>query len=204
MKNQWKNKKRFNFSAALLIVTTFTACKQPSTSDLVSPSKSHTVNLSMGSYTVAKTSPLDFLIPSAYAAISDLKFCFKRLRFKRDLPDGQPDTSEDNVDLTLGRVTMSNSGVLLGQVTVPADTYKRIEFDLEPNCGGAGSNSVDLLNDWGAHSSASTITIKFEGTFIVDGTENLELGVQNIIDAANAYDGVGDLKDALETVSGVI
>ena len=194
-----------NLGTALLISTVLVSCQQQKDSSLTSSSsRSYPVNLSMGSYAVAKTSPLDFLIPSAYAAISDLKFCFKRLRFKRDLPDGQADTSNDNVDLDLGQVNMSTSGVLLGQVSVPADTYKRIEFDLEPNCGGLGENSVDLINDWGTHTSSSTITIKFEGTFVVDGAENLELGVQNIIDAANAYDGVGELKDALEAVSGVL
>ncbi|MBG58945.1 MAG: hypothetical protein CMJ16_00660 [Peredibacter sp.] len=197
-------KKLINVTTAIILTLAATGCKNEEETGLTTGSANYPVNLSMGSYTVAKTSPLDFLIPSAYAAISDLKFCFKRLRFKRDLPDGQVDTSEDNVDLELAQVNMNTSGVALGQVSVPADTYKRIEFDLEPNCGGLGENSVDLANDWGVHTSSSTITIKFEGTFIVDGQENLELGVQNIIDAANAYDGVGSLKDALEAVSGVL
>ena len=184
----------------------FYSCEQKKESNISSGggAAKHQVNLSMGSYVTAQFSPLSIFVPNAYAVVSDLKFCFKRLRFKRDLPDGQPDTSNDNVDLELGEKVISSSGTLLGSVSVPADTYKRIEFDLEPGCDGVATNSVSLVNDNGGFSSTSTITIKFEGTFIVDGEENLELGVQNILDAANAYDGLGgqSLKDALEAVSG--
>lgn len=191
--------------ASLLVLgMMFTSCEQPEESNAVKANQKHPVNLSFSSYSVAKASPFDFLMPSAYAAVSELKFCFKRLRFKRDLPDGQPDTTEDNVDLELGEVVISNSGTALGQISVPADTYKRIEFDVEPDCMGTTANSISLSNDYGAYSASETITVKFEGTFIVDGEENLELGVQNILDAANAYDGVGSLKDAMEAVSGNI
>lgn len=199
-------KKQLTTLILTLGLLSFYSCEQKKESDISSGGSTtkHNVNLSMGSYTTASFSPLSLIIPTGYAVVSDLKFCFKRLRFKRDLPDGQVDTTEDNVDLELGEKIISNSGTLLGSVSVPADTYKRIEFDLEPGCDGVATNSVSMVNDNGGFSSTSTITIKFDGTFIVDGEETIELGIQNILDAANAYDGLGgqSLKEALEAVSG--
>ena len=156
--------------------------------------ESYPVNLTMGSYTTASIT--HFLIPEAYANVSDLRVCFKRLRFKTTLDDAVPG---DNIDFALGEVTLSTSGTLLGSVVVPAGTYYRVEFDLEPVCAG---KSINLSNDFGVFSAAETIKIKFDGVFIVDGSENLELGVQDILNAANAYNGVGTLKETFENVSG--
>ncbi len=200
-----KMKQTIVLGILMVMSLSFYSCQEKESSSLSSGgAQKHPVHLSMGGYTTAKFSPMNFIIPSAYAAVSDLKFCFKRLRFKRDLPDGQVDSTNDNVDLELGEKVISDLGTDLGTVSVPADTYKRIEFDLEPGCDGVATNSVSLVNDSGSFNSTSTITIKFEGTFIVSGEENLELGTQNILDAANAFDGMGgqSLKEALEAVSG--
>ena len=161
------------------------------------------VGLSIGSYTVVKVSPLDLLFPSAYAAISELKVCFKRLRFKKDLEATVDPLVEDNVDLNLGEVTLTGLGLDLGQVEIEAGLYKRIEFDLEKDCvDGVTSNSVSIMNDYGTYGSQSRITIKFEGSFDLTENTSLQLGIQNIVDAVNAYDGVGTIKDTLEGVSG--
>lgn len=181
----------------------FMSCEQSTSSKISKSSGKHPVSMSMSSYTVAKFNAIDLLFPKAYAAISDLKFCFKRLRFKKDLPDGVVDATEDNIDIELGEVQITSSGLDLGTVSVPADTYKRVEFDLERDCVvGSTQNSVSLINDFGTYNSTDRITIKFDGTFIVDGAESVVLDVQNIMDAANSYDGTGTLKDALEAVSG--
>jgi hypothetical protein len=184
------------------IIGSFYSCAKKEESEISNGAAKQPVSLSMGSYTTAKFSPLNFIIPSAYAAVSDFKFCFKRLRFKKDPLDATE--VDDNIDLQLGNIQISNSGTLLGTVNVPAGTYTRIEFDLEPSCDDVVVNSVGLTNGNGTFNSTSTIKIKFEGTFIVDGVETLELGVQNIMTAANAFDGLGgiSLKDALEAVSG--
>jgi hypothetical protein len=185
----------------LFATTVFISCGKEEGSPIASGVK-QPVTLSLGTYATAKFSPLNFLISNAYAAVSDLKFCFKRLRFKKDVLDETE--LDDNIDLELGNIAISNSGTILGQVSVPAGTYTRVEFDLEPSCDGVEVNSVGLINGNGSFNSTSTIKVKFDGTFIVDGVETLELGVQNIMDAANAYDGLGGvtLKDALEAVSG--
>lgn len=191
----------------LLILTTMSfilmSCEQPGSSKISKSSGKHPVSMSMSSYTVAKFNAIDLLFPKAYAAISDLKFCFKRLRFKRDLPDGVVDTTNDNIDIELGEMQINSAGLDLGTVSVPADTYKRIEFDLERDCVvGSTLNSVSLTNDYGTYGVTDRITIKFDGNFVVNGAESVVLDVQNIMDAANAYDGTGTLKDALEAVSG--
>lgn len=158
---------------------------------------SHPVSVSMGSYTTAGFS--QFFIPSAYAAVSDLKFCFKRLRFKKNITDIDDPLVDENVDLTLGEVTISASGTTLAVVNIPADTYYRVEFDLEPTCGG---KSVQLSNSFGVFSSTESMKIKFDGVFLVDGSEVLQLGIQDILNAANGYNGVGSIRTTLESVSG--
>lgn len=170
----------------------------PGSDSPFSSSKSYPVSMQLGSYTTASLSNL--FIPEAYAVVSDLRFCFKRLRFKKDLADTvDPTLDDDNVDLVLGEVTVSDSGSALATVSVPEGTYYRVEFDLEPECA---ARSVNLSNDFGAFNSTERITIKFEGTFVVNGSETLVLGTQNILNAANGYNGVGSLRDALENVSG--
>lgn len=181
----------------LMLLVNLVGCNSGSDDSVTSSKPSYPVQLSMGSYTTASLS--NFLIPSAYAAVSDLKVCFKRLRFKTSVDDTLPDTGEDNIDFALGEVTLSTSGTLLGTVNVPEGTYYRVEFDLEPVCAG---KSLNLSNDFGVYSSVDTIKIKFEGVFVVDGSTALELGVQDILNAANAYNGAGTLKDAFEAVSG--
>lgn len=158
---------------------------------------SYPVSMSMGSYTTAGFS--QFFIPSAYAAVSDLKFCFKRLRFKKSITDIDDPLVDENVDLTLGEVTILASGTTLAVVNIPADTYYRVEFDLEPTCGG---KSAQLSNTYGIFSSTESMKIKFDGVFFVDGSEVLQLGVQDILNAANGYNGVGSIRTTLESVSG--
>jgi hypothetical protein len=179
-----------------MLLSALAAC-QPSSDSVVSGQQSHPVTLQTGGYSTAGA--FDWLIPSAHAAVSDLQFCFKRLRFKKDLSDSlDPETDEDNVDFQLGQQSISSSGALLGTIQVPEGTYYRVEFDLEPECAG---KSVQLTNDFGSFNSTQRITVKFEGTFVVDGATTLELGVQNILDAVNAH-SAGSVRDTLESVSG--
>ena len=152
----------------------------------------------MGSFTTASIFS-NLIIPEAHAAVSDLRFCFKRMRFKTSITDIDDPLVDENVDLDLGQISISAAGTNLGVVNVPPDTYYRVEFDLEPACAGM---SVNLSNDFGVYSSAQGVKIKFDGVFIVNGSETLNLGVQDILNAANAYNGIGTLKDRLESVSG--
>lgn len=182
----------------LTALATMVACNPGDKSSPITGSSTHPVSISMGSYTTAGLF-MNMVIPEAHAAVSDLQFCFKRMRFKKDITDIDDPLVDENVDLDLGQITISAAGTNLGIVNVPADTYYRIEFDLEPSCAG---KSVNLSNDFGVYSSAEGLKIKFEGVFIVNGSESLNLGVQDILNAANAYNGIGSVKDALESVSG--
>lgn len=159
-------------------------------------SGTYPVQLRTSSYSTASLFSR-LLLPHAHAAVSDLRLCFKRLRFKQTLDDSPEDT-EDNIDFNLGERQISSSGQLLGTINLPAGTYYRVEFDLEPSCGGV---SARVTNDFGTFTSAENIKVKFEGVFVVDGSAVLELGVENILTEVNAHSG-GNLADRLESISG--
>ncbi|MCB0357743.1 MAG: hypothetical protein KDD40_12075, partial [Bdellovibrionales bacterium] len=159
------------------------------------------IGLEMGNYTTANYRWFDLIVPRAHANVSSLKMCFKRLRFKLDDVDTtDPSLDNDNVDFDLGEVTLSSTGTYLGEVVIPAGTYKRIEFDLESDC--VSGNSLELTNDNGSYTSNERITIKFSGLFEanVDGT--LNLGVQTILNQLNNHNGAVSLKQSAEAASG--
>ncbi|HUP56650.1 MAG TPA: hypothetical protein VM598_04300 [Bdellovibrionota bacterium] len=147
----------------------------------------------------------DRLIPSAYAQVTQVTFCFKRVRFKlSNTGTADPANDEDNVDFEIGEVTLSPGGTSLGNLTVPAGTYQRIEFDLEDECGTGASARVANSRSGSPFTTDSRATIRFEGTFVVDnGSERLNLGVQAIINALDGVTAGGSiLRDTLESVSG--
>jgi hypothetical protein len=154
---------------------------------------------------------LDFLIPSAYAAASNIELCIKRLRFKAEDNDdelsSELDLDDDNVDFSPGLVTVT-PGAEIGQFELPAGIYERIEIDVEEDCDdSSGAPSVAWTNG-GSFSSTDTITIKFEGTF--DASESggeLSLGFAAIVAAMDAVPGGyggNDIKNALEAAGGEI
>lgn len=169
-----------------------------------SSTETATVSMQMGTYTTAKSFWLELLLPKAHASVSNLKFCFKRLRFKTALEDTvNPETAEDNIDFNLGEVTIDSQGTYLSDIVVPKGIYKRVEFDLESDC--VGGNSVQLVNSNGGYSTTDRITIKYEGELIVDGDGTLTLDTQPILDAMNSFNGSGStLKDTLEAVTGTL
>lgn len=193
-----------NLVAILVVSTLLFSCK---TEESAPAQQRHNVQVNFGSYSTASFSPMDLFFPKAHAAVSSLKFCFKRLRFKLNQTDTVNHANHnDNIDINLGQVDISSAGTSLANVNVAAGTYYRIEFDLENDCDGNTRNSVDLANSEtnSPFSTRDRITIKFDGTFVVDGDKSVELGIQNILDQANSFDGNGgvSLKQALESVSG--
>lgn len=159
------------------------------------------ISLGFGSYTTAQKL-WNLILPSAYASVGDLKMCFKRLRLKTaDVDSIDPALDADNVDFNLGEVTVSSAGSSLGAVTVPFGTYRRIEFDLENHC--ASGLSINLTNGNGVYSTNSRVTVKFYGTFVVDGNTSLDLNAQAILNALNTYNGAIPLRDAVEASGGI-
>lgn len=121
----------------------------------------------------------DALIPPAYAAVSNVKLCFKRLRFK---PDSS--TVGSNLDLTLGELNISPAGTNLITIAVPPGTYQRIEFDLESACDGTpGKPSVTFSNNNGNFSTLDHTTIKFNGSYTVSSAGTLTLDIDKLFDA---------------------
>jgi hypothetical protein len=186
------------FSAGLLIGLDMVGCaKAPNSATPLA------IQLQFGAYTTAQQkNPIwKFLeVPKANAAVSSLKMCFKRLRFKAaDQDTAAPDTASDNVDFAIGEITVGITGASLGAIAVPAGNYKRIEFDLDSTC--ASGKSIQLVNGNGSFSSTQRMTIKFRGNFDATTDGTLTLGVQTILDALNAYNST-DLKVAVEAISG--
>lgn len=140
----------------------------------------------------------DTVLPSANAAVGNVKFCFKRLRFK---PDSS--TNGSNFDLAIGEVDIDPNGTNLLTLKVPSGTYQRIEFDLENECDGiTGKPSVSFINNNGSFSTTDRMTIKFEGIFVVDGTETLDLNIDALLDNLELVNNNNQIKINLESATG--
>lgn len=142
------------------------------------------------------------LVPDASAAISQVKMCFKRLRFKQEgqSTSSDPTQDQDNVDLTLGLVTLSTTGTDLKSVEVPSAIYTRVEFDLEDGCGVGYSLYVD---NSGIYQTTDRITVKFSGTF--DSKQSggvLSMSIQSIISSLSSVTNGNQLKNLAENASG--
>jgi len=140
----------------------------------------------------------DALIPSAFANVSNVKFCFKRLRFK---PDSV--TNGSNHDLLLGEISIDPNGTNLLTVSVPEGTYGRVEFDLEKECEGTPLKpSVTFTNNFGTFSTQDNMTIKFDGVFVVSADSTLTLNIDVLLDALDTVNADNAIKTTLEAVSG--
>ena len=182
---------------ALVLASNFMGCAKSSSDGTL------TVGLQMGSYTTSKLNPLWKLlgVQEANAAVTSLKMCFKRLRFKAaDVDTTSPSTDAGNMDFAVGEVNISNSGALLGSIKLSPGNYRRIEFDLDSSC--ASGKSVQLVNAQGSFSTNQSMTIKFSGNFTASADGVLTLGVQNILTALNSFNAPSDLKVTAEGVSG--
>lgn len=128
--------------------------------------------------------------------VSDLKMCFKRLRFKHS----DASLTDDNTDLDLGEVTIVSTGQLITVAQVPEGTYSRVEFDLDPHC--ASGKSVQITNSNGTFTTNQTITIRFDGLVTISSAHTLDLNVQAIITALNNVAADADIKVQAESVGG--
>lgn len=164
------------------------------------------IAVQFGSYTTAGKSNnlLRLLLPEAQASVSNLKLCFKRLRFKMadEATSSDPAVDSDNIDFNLGEIDITSGSTALGVITLPKGNYKRVEFDLENSC--ANGKSINLVNSNGSYSSTERITIKFEGDFTASADGTLTLGVQQILTQLNSYSAAVSLKTSAEAISGVL
>lgn len=141
---------------------------------------------------------MDLLIPPAYANLSGISFCFKRLRFN---PSELVDGSE--FVLELGQVAINPNGSNLLTLSVPEGTYERIEFDLEKECdGGVGKPSITFTNDFGVFSTDEHTTIKFNGTFIVSADSTVTLNIDSMLTVLEAITQSDQIQNNLEAIAG--
>lgn len=201
--------------STVLLATGLTGClggsdeKKPSGNDEVTVS-----NVSM-QFGATQTASLfeRFILPSAYAAASDVSLCFKRLRFKQEgdpvTTDTTASTDEDNVDFlpgTNGLVALDPAGTSLGAIELAPAVYKRIEFDLEKECDASTLYSVRYLHSsLGQIETNDRITIKFEfpnGFDASAANESVTLGITAILDALDTAVDANGIKDAAESAAG--
>ncbi|MCM2323378.1 MAG: hypothetical protein NDJ90_08965 [Oligoflexia bacterium] len=142
------------------------------------------------------------LLPSAYAAVNELRVCFKRVRFK---PEGKPTNSdvaqdEDNRDFEIGERVLSGGGSTLGTVVVGAGIYRRVEFDFDSHCGFSVSVAND--NPGGPFSTSETISMRFEGSFVLDSDATIALNSEAVLgDLANVTEA-GQIRSLMLARSG--
>jgi hypothetical protein len=130
-------------------------------------------------------------------SVSNLTMCFKRLRLKFDVSG----MLEDNIDLTLGELTIDSTGTDLGTVSIPQGTYTRIEFDLDDACGTG--KSLNITNAQGTFAIGDHLTIRFDGSFTVsENSSTLSMQIQQIVSALSGVSYAYDLKNAAESVAG--
>ncbi len=140
----------------------------------------------------------ELVIPSAHAAVSNTKFCFKRLRIKLESSSAVSD-----IELSLGQVDIDPSGTSLLTVQVPEGTYRRVEFDLEKECDGvAAKPSVTFTNGNGTFSTQDTMTIRFDGSYTVSAAGTLTLDIDPLFDALDLVTADNQIKTSLENAPG--
>ena len=179
----------------ILLIVTISSCGEGGTTT-GNPVK---IQMSFNAYnnTFAKLIS-DLFIKKAHADLSELKLCFKRVRFK-----ATSDSAASDIELELGEVSINQEGTDLGEVEISDSTYRRIEFDIDNDCDDTTKPSVQIMNDNGTFTSDDHITIKFEGEFKPSEDGDLDMYVQNIVDSVKDYQvSDGEIKDILEDVSG--
>ena len=151
--------------------------------------------------------PLINIRVSSYSALSvmtvnQVVFCFKRLRFKQpgESTDSDSSIDSDNIDFFIGEKTLNTSGDNLGAVNVPPGQYERIEFDLEDDC--TSGKSVRVTNNAGTFSTSDRITIKFSGTINISTDRDIDLNIQNLINALDTVTADNQIKTKLEAAGG--
>jgi hypothetical protein len=151
------------------------------------------------SNTTAQNRLFNLFLPSAHATVTDTKLCFKRLRFKLADDSTVENGGSHNIDFTPGEVSLASSWLFLGEVTVPAGNYRRIEFDIEKNCGSSSSGkSISFTNNYGQFWSDQTANIIFEGKFEASRSgQQISLNTLAIINALNNVMSLSDVKPTL-------
>jgi hypothetical protein len=186
------------FGATLLITSSFlTSCMD--TNAQGTSSGNPLVQIHFSSYSTGASEKIS-TSDNAPLSLDEIVLCFKRLRFKVTTADTDPDT-ENNINLDLGEVTLDPAGTNLGTVALAAGSYRRVEFDLWDKCGSG--SSVQVRNSNGAFETNDHITIRFDGNFTyTGGTADLDLLVQNLLDALKGVSDSSSIKGALQGVSG--
>lgn len=162
------------------------------------------VSVEFKSYATASSGGfgIPFIAP-AYAALSEVKLCFKRVRFKFEGASDPADSDDDpdNMDFAIGEVALQSGGTSIGTVELVPGVYKRVEFDLDSHC--ASGKSVQVTNSNGSFSTADSVEIKFNGSFSVDARDRtVRLNIQPILTQLDSVNSASQIKTVAEASEG--
>ncbi len=129
-------------------------------------------------------------------ALTAMSICFKRIRFKPD-----ESYSGTEVTLNLSEQTLNPSGGTIGQISVTAGIYRRVELDIANVCGQG--RSIVFTNSNGTFSTDDHIQLRFEGQINVDMTsESALLSLNSLIEKLDSVSADGDIKNLAESAVG--
>jgi hypothetical protein len=132
--------------------------------------------------------------------IKDLRFCFKRVRFKNEAA-----LEDEDLDFPIGLQMINPEGVRLGAVTPKPGFYDRIEFDLAPKCQDSIAERLpsvafskagrELLTD-------DRITLRFENQYEVRAGVVISLNVEVLVNALSRVSQGSEIRRALQGAVG--
>lgn len=127
-------------------------------------------------------------------SVTHLNMCIKRFRMKSD-------ANSASVDLNLGKVQIKSKGTDLGEINIPSGWYKRIELELEPQCGPGGTNSVEVKIGTGDNwfKSTEAIKMRFDGDFHFDSSSNqVGIIIDGVLQRLGTITSDADIKTKVE------
>ncbi|HEX4925913.1 MAG TPA: hypothetical protein VFV50_17605 [Bdellovibrionales bacterium] len=133
---------------------------------------------------------------SPYIGPRSITLCFERLRF--EAKDG---STQGDVTLQLGEVTLNPAGTVLADVVPPTGEYERIRLDLDDDC--PSDKSLQVTNAFGTFTTEENVTLTFEGDFDrVEAGAVLQLGIQKIANMLSTVKSDAELKARAEQLDG--
>lgn len=145
-----------------------------------------------------QTALIDYLIPKAHAAVSDVRLCVHQLRFFADRSNPGPGVE---MNRTPQIIELLPSGTVVGNAEIPPGVYRRIDVMLKNNCSEGGS--IQIQNDAGAFSSKNPQILRFTGEFQVPKVGGrIVLEAQAFINFLDSVTSDAGLADGLDDVEG--
>ena len=156
--------------------------------------------LQFSSFESSQASWQQIFLPRAFAEVSQVKMCIHQIRFKAD---SSAEDAGENANISIGYVELNSQGTDLGEISVAAGAYRRVDVMVKDDCGEGFSLSIS--NDNGTYQLQQPKILRFEGAaFVVQGTEGVILQIPNFVDFFDSVSSDSDLESGVESIQGVL